>query len=57
MATASFTKDFTLDSKRAVDSFVTILSTSISHRIPESRIVTKEDEARGEAKLKLMLSR
>ena len=56
MATASFTKDFTLDTQMAVDSFTKIISISVAPARARKK-TTKEDESRGKEKLRLMLSR
>ncbi|MDD2484649.1 MAG: hypothetical protein PHQ50_06480 [Eubacteriales bacterium] len=57
MATSSFSKDFTLTSKKAVDSFTKIISVpTVSVKIDRS-LLTPEKERRGELKLKQMLSR
>lgn len=57
MATSSFHKNFTLDSKKAVDSFARIISTPASSVKIDRKLVSSEDERRGEFKLKKMLSR
>ena len=57
MATSSFTRDFTLDSKKAVDSFERIISTPIKSVKIDKSIVSPEKERRGELRLKQILSR
>ncbi|WP_425057887.1 hypothetical protein SCACP_24530 [Sporomusa carbonis] len=58
MATSSFTKDFTLDSKKAVDSFTKIIATPAKNHVKLDRTLTSpESKRRGEVKLKQMLSR
>jgi len=57
MATSSFNKDFTLNSKEAVDSFVKVISTSAKSVKIDRNIVSPEKERRGEQKLKQILSR
>lgn len=57
MATSSFFKKFTLDSKRAVDSFVEILSNPVASVKIDKSCVSHESVKRGEEKLKKMLSR
>lgn len=57
MATSSFEKDFTLSSKKAVDSFVRIVSTPAKSVKIDRNLVSPEKERRGEQKLKQMLSR
>ncbi len=57
MATSSFTKDFTLDSKKAVDSFVRIISTPANKVRIDRTLTSPENKRRGETKLKQMLSR
>ncbi|MBK5211745.1 MAG: hypothetical protein JJE36_05475 [Coriobacteriia bacterium] len=57
MATSSFSKDFTLTSKKAVDSFTKIISVpAVSVKIDRS-LLTPERERQGELKVKQMLSR
>jgi hypothetical protein len=58
MATSSFDKDFTLDSKKAVDSFLKIISSAIDKKgIKIDRtLITEESIRRSEEKLKRMLS-
>jgi hypothetical protein len=57
MATSSFNKDFTLNTKKAVDSFTRILSSPTSGIKVERKLVSSDEERRGELKLKQMLSR
>lgn len=58
MATSSFSKDFTLDSKKAVDSFTKMITSPVNPKIKIDRTITStERERRGEKKLKQMLSR
>jgi hypothetical protein len=57
MATSSFNKDFTLNSKKAVDSFAKILSTPPKSVKIDRSLVSPEKERRGEQKLKQILSR
>lgn len=57
MATSSFDKDFTLDSKMAVDSFAKIISTPYPSVKIDRKLVSSDEERRGELKLKQMLSR
>ncbi len=57
MATTSFDKDFTLDSKKAVDSFVKIISSNTTSVKLDRKLISPETERRGEQKLKQMLSR
>lgn len=57
MATSSFTKDFTLNTKKAMDSFEKIIS-SPAKTLKIDRTLTSADKQRyGEARLKQMLSR
>ncbi|MGJ0846644.1 hypothetical protein ACR77J_08145 [Tissierella praeacuta] len=57
MATSSFSKNFTLDSKKAVDSFTRmIMSPSKSIKIDRS-LTSSEKEKQGELKLRQILSR
>jgi len=57
MATSSFSRDFTLDTKQAVQSFEkAFFNPSASKKINRS-LVTPERERRGEVQLKRMLSR
>lgn len=58
MATSSFTKDFTLNSKKAVDSFGKILSAPTTKSVKIDRTLTSpENKRRGEMALKRILSR
>ena len=57
MATSSFSKDFTLDSKKAVDSFTKIISTPAKSVKIDRTLVSPSSERRGEQKLKQMLYR
>lgn len=57
MATSSFNKDFTLDSKKAVDSFVKIISTTTKSVKLDRKLTSPERERQGELKLKQILSR
>jgi len=57
MATSSFNKDFTLDSKRAVKSFAKMVSTPAKSVKIDRTLTSPEKERRGEMKLKRMLSR
>jgi hypothetical protein len=57
MATSSFAKDFTLNSKKAVDSFEKIVSTPKASVKIDRTLVSSEDEERGELKLKQIFSR
>jgi hypothetical protein len=57
MATSSFNKDFTLNTKKAVESFEKIISTPTNSLKINRELVSPEKERRGERKLKQMLSR
>ncbi len=57
MATSSFNKDFTLSTKKAVESFERILSTSTKSIKINKDLLSPEKTKRGEQKLKQMLSR
>lgn len=57
MATSSFNKDFTLNTKKAVESFERIVSTSAKSVKIDKKLLSLEKEKRGEQKLKQMLSR
>lgn len=57
MATSSFNKDFTLKTKRAVESFERIISTPAKSVKIDKEFLSPEKERRGELKLKQMLSR
>ena len=57
MATSSFNKDFTLKTKKAVESFERIVSTPTKSIKIDKKFLSPEKERRGEIKLKQMLSR
>ena len=57
MATSSFSKDFTLNTKKAVESFEKALFNPSKSKKIDRNFVTPEKERRGEEKLKQMLSR
>ena len=57
MAISSFNKDFTLNTKKAVESFEKIISTPTNSLEINRELVSPEKERRGERKLKQMLSR
>jgi hypothetical protein len=57
MATSSFNKDFTLNTKKAVESFERIISAPNKSIKIDRNLVSPEKERRGEQKLKQMLSR
>lgn len=57
MATASFDKDFTLDSKKAVDSFARIISMNTKSIKLDRKLTSPESERQGEEKLRQILSR
>lgn len=57
MATSSFNKDFTLDTKKAVESFERIILTSTKSIKNNKDLFSPENERRGEQKLKQILSR
>ena len=57
MATSSFTKDFTLNSQKAVDSFERIISTPANKVKIDRTLTSPEKQRRGEARLKQILSR
>lgn len=57
MATSSFNKDFTLKTKKAVESFERIISTPAKSVKINKELLSPEKERRGEQKLKQMLSR
>ena len=57
MATSSFNKDFTLTTKKAVESFERIVSTPTKSIKVDKELLSPEKERRGEQKLKRMLSR
>lgn len=57
MATSSFNKDFTLNTKKAVESFEKIISTPTKSVKIRKELVSPDRKRRGELKLKQMLSR
>lgn len=57
MATSSFDKDFTLNTKKAVESFERIISTPKKSIKINRNLISPEKERRGEQKLKQILSR
>jgi len=57
MATSSFDKDFTLNTKKAVESFERIVSTPTRSVKIKKELVSPDSERRGELKLKQILSR
>lgn len=57
MATSSFNKDFTLNTKKSVESFEKIISTPTKRIKTNKKLFSPENERRGEQKLKQMLSR
>jgi len=57
MATSSFTNDFTLHSKKSVESFERILSTPNKGIKINRQLVSSEKERRGEQRLRQILSR
>ncbi len=57
MATSSFNKDFTLNTKEAVESFERIISTSTKSIKIDKELLSPEKVRRGEHKLIQMLSR
>jgi len=57
MATSSFNKNFTLDSKKAVESFSKIISTQAKSVKIDRTLTSPTKERQGELKLKQMLSR
>lgn len=57
MATSSFNKDFTLDSKEAVNSFTRIISTPTKCVKSDRNLTSPERERQGEQKLRRILSR
>lgn len=56
MATSSFSKNFTLSSKKAVDSFEKIISTPTNKVKIDPTLISPENKRRGEIRLKQMLS-
>lgn len=57
MATSSFDKDFTLSTKKAVESFERIIATSTKSIKINKELISPEKERRGEQKLKQILFR
>ena len=57
MATSSFNKEFTLNTKKAVESFERIVSAPNKSVKINRNLVSPEKERRGERKLMQMLSR
>lgn len=57
MATSSFNKDFTLNTKKAMESFERIVSAPNKSIKINTNLVSPERERRGELKLKQILSR
>ena len=57
MATSSFDKDFTLDSKKAVKSFERIVSTPARSVKIDRNLTSPAKAERGEKRLKQLLSR
>lgn len=57
MATSSFNKDFTLSTKKAVESFERIISTYTKSIRIDKELLSSEKKRRVEQKLKQMLSR
>ena len=57
MPTSSFNKDFTLNTKKAVESFERIVSSPQKSIKIDRSMVSPEKEKRGEQKVKQMLSR
>ncbi len=57
MATSSFDKKFVLDSKKSIDSFLKIVNTPPKSVKIDRGLVSREEEMRGEKKLKRILSR
>ena len=56
MATSSFEKNFTLDSKKAVDSLTKMISTPSGSVKIDRTLTTPKNTDRGEQKLKKILS-
>jgi len=54
MAISSFSKDFTLNTKKEVDSFIKIVVTPYSSMKIDRKLVSSEKEKRGELKLTQM---
>ena len=57
MATSSFDKDFTLNTKKAVESFERIVSTPTRSVKIKKELISPDRERRGELILKQILSR
>jgi hypothetical protein len=57
MATSSFSKNFTLNSKKAVESFSKMISEPAKSVKINRNIISPDQERRGETKLKQILSR
>ncbi|MEN6487420.1 MAG: hypothetical protein ABFD66_00825 [Smithella sp.] len=57
MATSSFNKDFTLNSRKSVESFSKMMATPAKSVKIDRNLTSPENERRGEQKLKQMLSR
>jgi hypothetical protein len=57
MATSSFSKDFTLKTKKAAESFERIISAPVKSYKINKELISPERERQGEKKLKQMLSR
>ena len=57
MATSSFTKDFTIKSKKAAESFGKIVSAPAKSIKIDRAFVSADSKKQGETKLKQMLSR
>lgn len=55
MAITSFNKDFTLRTKKEVDSFINIVNTSVDSIKISKNLLTKEREKQGEQKVRQML--
>ncbi|NBI06109.1 hypothetical protein [Senegalia massiliensis] len=56
MPTSSFSKEFKLIDKKAVDSFYKIISSPIKNKPINRNLITIETQKKAEAKLKKMLS-
>jgi len=57
MATSSFSKDFTLDSRKSVESFAKMVAAPANSVKIDRSLTSPDKERRGEDKLKQMLSR
>ena len=57
MATTSFDKDFTLDTKKSADSFIKFLTTPVPSIKIDKGLASQSNVDRGEEKLKKILSR